>query len=515
MKINFTAFVILFSTFLFAQNRLFSNLVNENDLNSNQKVSPGLASSYTQTKYYSQPTFDLKSDLQILLPTNKLITARFTRIFKYGNKSESYVYSIDNEPNAEFVLSRYNNIVTGMYSSGSEEKVVFHQTNGNIFAMSLVNESKIISQDSKDDYFLGDLASSNKHSPSICLETTPICPMSTIDVMVIYTWNSRINWGGTAQSNSMIATAITNFNISLLNSGITNVNINLVYSGETGYVESGDIATDLMRFKADDDGYMDDIHDLRTTFGADLCALVTAGPVTTCGLAYINIDPTGYSNTQGFSTTIYNCVLTNYTLAHELGHNMGLRHDRYMDTFDIPCIHQHGYINRTAINLGMAGSPSKRWRTLMTYNDECAANGFNCTKLNRWSNPNINYNLEPMGIPIGDPNSSDEAFAFSRFACMVANFMPSNSSLSTEENISNIKDFIIFPNPAKDEINVVIDGDKKLSFKIFNAIGQLVLTSENKKIDLTGISQGEYILVINDEHNVKIGSKKFIINKAQ
>ncbi|MDR6084925.1 hypothetical protein QE441_000719 [Chryseobacterium sp. SORGH_AS909] len=56
---------------------------------------------------------------------------------------------------------------------------------------------------------------------------------------------------------------------------------------------------------------------------------------------------------------------------------------------------------------------------------------------------------------------------------------------------------------------------KSFHSKFFNAIGQLVLTSENKKIDLTGISQGEYILVINDEHNVKIGSKKFIINKAQ
>jgi len=513
MKIKFTALVIFCTTLLFAQNSIFQNPINEGNLNPNQKVSKELSSSYTETKYYLQSPFDLKSDLQISLPTNKQITAKFMRVFKYGNKSESYVYAIDHDPNAELVLSKYDNVVTGMYSSGAGEKIVFHQTNDNIFALSLVSESKMISQDSKDDYVLGNLnlASFNKTNPSVCLETTAICPMSTIDVMVVYTWNSRINWGGAAQSNSMIATAITNFNMALINSGVNNVNINLVYCGETGYVESGDIYTDLVRFRDDTDGYMDDIHTLRANVGADLCALVTSGPVNTCGLAYININPTEYGETVGFSVTIFNCVLTNYTLSHEMGHNMGLRHDWYIDTYDIPCAHHHGYINRSAISSGISGPSSKKWRTLMAYNDECAANGFNCTRLNRWSNPNINYNSEPMGIARGNWDSSDEAFGFARFACIVADFMPSNSSLTTEETPSNVKDFTIFPNPAKDEINVWINSNEKFSFKIINTLGQLVLTTDKKSINLKGLSVGEYFLSIYDGSNSLIGTKKFII----
>lgn len=511
MKIKFTLFIILFSLLSFAQNRIFNNSISESNLNSNQKVSKELLSSYTETKYYLQPAFDPKSDLQILLPTNKLITAKFTRIFKYGNKSESYVYSIDNDPNAEFVLSKYDNILTGMYTSGTGEKVIFHQTHENIFAVSLVNESKIISQDSKNDYILGDFANLYKTNSNICLETAPICPMSIIDVMVIYTWNSRINWGGTAQSNSMITTAITNFNLALINSGINNVKINLVYSGETGYVESGDIYTDLLRFANDTDGYMDEIHTLRSTYGADLCALVTSGPTNTCGLAYITINPTEYSGTAGFSVTVFNCVLTSYTLSHEMAHNMGLRHDWYVDTYDIPCAHHHGYVNRSAISLGASGASSKRWRTIMSYNDECAANGFNCSRINRWANPDKNYNSEPTGIAIGNWDSSDEAFGFSRFSCLVADFMPSNSSLKLEEVNLNDKNFTIFPNPASENITISLNNADRHTFKIFNTIGQLIFTTTERTINVKGLSNGEYFLSVYDKNGLFIGNKKFIV----
>ncbi|MFP3663459.1 hypothetical protein SB768_34030, partial [Burkholderia sp. SIMBA_043] len=77
-------------------------------LSDDQKITKELASSYISTKYYKQPTFNLDSDLKINLPNNKQITAKFDRALTYSNKSESYVYKIENEPQSDLVFSKYD-----------------------------------------------------------------------------------------------------------------------------------------------------------------------------------------------------------------------------------------------------------------------------------------------------------------------------------------------------------------------------------------------------------------------
>ncbi|MBB4807420.1 hypothetical protein HNP38_002726 [Chryseobacterium defluvii] len=494
---------------LSAQTRIFQNSVHENSISNEQKISKELSSTYSLTQYYTQPSFNLQSDLQISLPTNKEITARFARVFRYSNGSESYLYHFDNDPKAELVLSKYDNIITGMYASGTE-KVMFHQTKGDIFALSVVNDAKMISQDSKDDYILDNSASFNKANPDICSAATPVCGTTRIDVMVVFTGAARAAWGGVSQSNSFIATAITNFNTALTNSGVSNVTINLVYSGEITYTESGNISTDLTRFRTNNDTFMDNIHTMRTTYGADVCALVTSTPTSTCGLGNLNTNPTNYSGGAAFSVTLYNCVVSNYSLAHEMGHNMGLRHDWYVDTASTPCSHHHGYVNRTAINLGASSTTSQRWRTIMAYSDECVDIGINCSRINRWANPAVNYNTEPTGIAIGNTNPSNEAYGFSRFACVVSTFM-AESTLAAMEANPEIKDFTLYPNPAREVINVSINDNRKYSFKIYNSLGQLVTTTSERSINLKGWAPGEYFIRIYNEKNSLLANKKFII----
>jgi hypothetical protein len=198
-------------------------------------------------------------------------------------------------------------------------------------------------------------------------------------------------------------------------------------------------------------------------------------------------------------------------MAHEMGHNMGLRHDWFVDTNTSPCNHHHGYTNRTAINLGLASVSSQRWRTIMAYNDECAATGFNCSRINRWANPNVNFNSEPTGIAIGNTNPANEAFGFSRFACVVSNFMPQTVGLSTLETLPEVKEFTLYPNPAKDMITIFTNDSERYSFKIYSAAGQFVLNTTEKTINLSGWSSGEYFLSIYDDNHSLIGTKKFII----
>lgn len=512
MKTKFTILVLFCTSLLFAQNKIFHTPINENNLKSNQKVSRELASTYLATKYYSQSPFSLKSDLQITLPSGKEITAKFNQTFIYGNKSESYVYTIENDPKAELVLSQYDHVVTGMYASGTGEKVMFHQTDANIFALSEVSDSKIINQDSIDDYVLDKTENFNKANSNVCLSTTPICPATRIDVMIVFTTAAKNAWGGLSQSNSFVATAITNFNTALTNSGVSNVTINLVYSGEVVYTESGNLSTDLPRLRNNNDGFMDDVHTLRTTYGADLCALVTATPTNTCGLGYVNTSSTNYTSNSGFCVSLYNCAVSNYSLAHELGHNMGLRHDWYVDTNTTPCDHHHGYTNKKAIDLGSSSTSSQRWRTIMAYNDECSSKGFNCTRINRWANPNVNYNSDPTGVAIGSTNPSNEAYGFARFACVVSNFMPEKQSfLTTREGTRETQEFALYPNPAHDMIHISGNQSGKYSFKVYNSMGQNVITTAEKTINLKGLTSGEYFLNIYDDKNSLIESKKFIV----
>ncbi|KPH12472.1 zinc-dependent metalloprotease [Chryseobacterium sp. ERMR1:04] len=514
MKTNFIILLVCCANVLSAQISVFQNPIQEGSLSESQKITKELASSYISTKYYQQNGFNLKSDLKINLPNNKQITAKFDRVLTYSNKSQSYVYTIENEPQSDLVFSTYDHIVTGMYAPASGEKVMFHQTNGDIFALSTVSDQKILDQDSKDDSILDStLPGFGKVNSNVCLDTTPVCAASRVDVMVVYTSAARTAWGGVAQSNSFIATAITNFNTSLTNSGVSNVTINLVYSGEIDYTEPGNISTDLSRLRTNNDGYMDNVHTLRTTYGADLVALVTGTPTNTCGLGYVNTSPTNYSGANGFCVSLYNCAVSNYSLAHELGHNMGLQHDWYVSTSTSPCSHHHGYVNRTAINSGTASTSSQRWRTIMAYNDECSAAGFNCTRINRWANPGINYNSEPTGIAIGNTNPSNEAYGFSRFACVVSNFMPTASAdvLSTSEILPNTKEFTLYPNPAKDMITISLSDSERYSFKIVNMAGQLIETTTERSIPLKGYSSGGYFLNIYDDKGAFIGSKKFIV----
>lgn len=511
MKIQLTCLLLFFATFLSAQNKIFQNPVSENNLNTTQKLSSNLASNYITTKYYTQSSFDLKSGLEIPLPNNKVLKAQYSRSFSYSNNTESSIYNVENEPKSELVLSKSGNIITGMYASESGEKIIFHQTDQNVFAVSIVSESNLINRDSKNDFILDEAAINQKVNANICLQSTPVCPATTVDVLVVYTSAARLSWGGISQSNSFVATAITNFNTALINSGVTNVTINLVYTGEISYTESGNINTDLARFRSTTDGIMDDVHTLRSTFGADLCALITATPTNTCGLGYLNTNPTNYSANSAFTVSIYSCVVSNYTLAHEMGHNMGLNHDWFVNQSTASCDHHHGYSNQTAVNLGISSTSSQRWRTIMAYNDECAASGINCSRINRWANPAVNYNSEPTGIAIGNINPSNEAFAFSRLACVVAQFAPT-AGLSTSETIlTDIRDFTLFPNPAKDEINIWIKNDEKYLFKITNTLGQLIITTDKKSINLTGLPSGEYFLTVYTTKNSLVGSKKFII----
>lgn len=507
---NVNLLFLLITGIFSAQQNLLQNPLHENQISANEKLSSTMSKTYYSTSYFAENIRNLVQNFNIKLPTGKNISAVFQKKFQYTNKSSSAIFKILGEPNSELVFSEYNQIITGMYASEKGEKFIFQEISPSVLAVSLVDEQKLINQDNSGDTVIPTLNQIESENllvhPSVC--SGVVCPNSTIDVMVLYTEDAKTAYGGTSQSNSFIATAITNFNSALQNAGVTNVTINLVYSGEIAYTESGNISTDLTRLRTAGDGFMDDMQNLRTLYGADLVSLITSTPTNTCGLGNLNTNPTNYSNSAAFSVTIFSCVVSNYSLSHEMGHNMGLNHDWYVNTNNNPCTHQHGYVNRTAITAGTSSPSSARWRTIMAYNDECSDLGFTCSRKNLWSNPNIYYNSEPTGIDIGNTNPSYEAYGFARFACVVSEFT-ATSTLSTKEAI--IEDFSIYPNPVKDNLIIKTPAKGNYNFRIITATGRNIAKAKNKTISVRGFATGVYYLAIYDEDDQLIGTKKFLV----
>ncbi len=229
---------------------------------------------------------------------------------------------------------------------------------------------------------------------------------STIDVMVAYTATTRSAAGGTTAILNLIDLAIAETNQSYANSGIMQ-RLRLVHSVEVAYSESGDIGTDLDRVTYAD-GYIDSVQTLRDTYGADLVSLWVENGGGYCGVGwFMSTVSTGFAP-YGYNVVARGCATGYYSFGHELGHNMGARHDVYMDSGTTPYTHAHGYTRPSA--------PSP-WRTIMAYNNACTAVQKSCTRIQYWSNPGVSYG----GTPMGDAGADNQQ-TLDNTAYTVANF---------------------------------------------------------------------------------------------
>ena len=247
---------------------------------------------------------------------------------------------------------------------------------------------------------------------------------SLIDVFVAYTAAARAGAGSTTAIQSLINLGIAETNQAYLNSGAIQ-RVRLVGTTELAYTESGDISIDLSRLHAPSDGQMDQVHTLRDSTAADLVHLIVQNGGGYCGIGYVMESVSTSFESFAFAVTARNCVSPNLSFAHETGHNMGLQHDRYLSQSNSPYSYSHGYVNQAAFVPG--ATTDKRWRTVMAYNDECAAAGFNCTRVMYFSDPGRTYTGDPMGVPGTASSTSPDGPANERLSLdttrtTVANF---------------------------------------------------------------------------------------------
>ena len=95
-----------------------------------------------------------------------------------------------------------------------------------------------------------------------------------VDLLVVYPTVVKTAAGGEAALNALIASAIADTNLCYLNS-LVPMQVRLVHSAEVNYTPTGTLDIELQRLEGTSDGYMDEVHTLRNTYGADLVAMLT------------------------------------------------------------------------------------------------------------------------------------------------------------------------------------------------------------------------------------------------
>ena len=227
---------------------------------------------------------------------------------------------------------------------------------------------------------------------------------SVIDVAVFYTAATRNARAGTAAIKSQIDLMIVETNQAYADSGV-NQRLSLVAAQEVEYTEPDTVdamRVNVTRLTGKSDGYMDTVHNVRDQVAADIVVLmVIMPPGSQCG--GISNPMTGVSPaSEDEAFAVIGAFCGARTFAHELGHIMGVVHDRHSELRCWRCLlpqfpYSYGYVNQRAFDEG--APDSARWYTIMAYENQCDATGFRCTPLLRFSNPIQTYLGDPLGVP--------------------------------------------------------------------------------------------------------------------
>lgn len=151
------------------------------------------------------------------------------------------------------------------------------------------------------------------------------------------------------------------------------------------------------------------IRSKRNSVRADLVAMyIRQNPINYCGVAWVNLPPTA---SYGYGVVDAYCLGT-VTLAHELGHTMGLHHDRYVEPAASASAYNYGYV-----------STNGNFRDIMSYSDKCyAVLRRDCPVETYYSKPGKSINGVRAGIPKGSAGAADAARWLTEKAATVARF---------------------------------------------------------------------------------------------
>lgn len=106
-----------------------------------------------------------------------------------------------------------------------------------------------------------------------------------------------------------------------------------------------------------------------------------------------------------------------------------------------------------------------------------------------------------MWMNYADEDEADNSVTHSFENAIEIHSVTANDATLSIETVDGEMTISIFPNPTSNTINVVFD--KELELSLFNMLGQQVIKTSNKNIDISNFEKGTYILVV---ENIETGN---------